>query len=86
MTPEEKKARAEELKHEPHDKKFQRLAIPRVNKAIKAIRQLGSLANRSAYAYTDEQVVKLLDAIKKATADVQARFQGNKDNGTTFSF
>jgi hypothetical protein len=42
---------------EPKDVRFQRLAVKRVNKALKVLSHVGNLSNRATYAYTDEQAV-----------------------------
>ena len=41
---------------------FVRLAEGRVNRALKDIRLIGNLSNRSAYSYSDEDVKKTMHA------------------------
>lgn len=84
LSPEEKAKRAAELKLEPKDRKFRRLANHRVPRALKAISAIAHLANRSQYEYTDEQVEVILEALLKSVQTVQNKFKGNKDNGTAF--
>ena len=54
--------------------KFVELAGNRVNKAIKIIRLIGNLSNRSAYEYSDEDVKKILRVLQREVDQVKARF------------
>lgn len=54
--------------------KFVRLAESRVNRAIKDIRSIGNLSNRSNYSYDEEQVGKVIRALKQEVAALQRRF------------
>lgn len=69
----------------PRDKAadFLRLAISRKDKACKAIRQIASLANKSAYTYTDEQRDLLLRRLSDAVEDVAAAFAGRQKDKPT---
>jgi hypothetical protein len=58
-------------------KKFKELAEARVNRAIKDIRLIGNLANRSAYDYTDEDARKMFRALTKEIDAAKARFTGD---------
>lgn len=64
-------------KSPPRDKRanFLRLAPKRTNAALKRIRMLRALANKSAYEYTPEDVSKILDALAKAVEDVDRAFE-----------
>lgn len=53
---------------------FKRLAQPRTNKAIKAIRQLAPLSARGSYAYDDKQVAGIRAALVKAIDETMAQF------------
>jgi len=53
---------------------FKRLATKRVNNAIKHIRLIGNLSNRSNYSYSDKQVRAIFAALKEATKDAEAMF------------
>lgn len=55
--------------------KFKRIGSRRVSNACKSIRLIGNLANRSAYAYEDQHVNKMFEAIEKAVAETKAKFQ-----------
>lgn len=54
--------------------KFIRLAEQRVNRALNDIRLIGNLSNRSAYAFTDEDVKKVFKALQKELDQAKARF------------
>ena len=56
--------------------KFVRLAEARVTRAIRDIRLIGNLSNRSAYAFTDEDVRKIFRAIQKEAEAAKAKFGG----------
>jgi hypothetical protein len=57
--------------------KFVELVENRVNRAIKDIRLIGNLANRSAYEYTDEDVRKIFRALSKELDSAKSRFTGD---------
>lgn len=64
-------------------KKFVELVEARVNRAIKDIRLIGNLANRTAYDYSDEDAKRIFRALKKELDSAHARFSndtGGKDN------
>jgi hypothetical protein len=57
--------------------KFVELAEARVNRAIKDIRLIGNLANRSAYEYGDEDARKIFRALQRELDAAKARFSGD---------
>ena len=59
----------------PRDKrtKFVALAESRTVDAIRAIRVIGKLGNRSHYEYTDADVKKIVQALAKEVDSVKAR-------------
>ena len=61
--------------------KFVQLAQRRTNNAIKAIRVIGKLGNKSAYEYTEEDVKKIAGALSKEIEALRARMltRGSKD-------
>jgi rubrerythrin len=59
-------------------KKFEEFAIRRTNKAISHIRLIGKLANRNAYEYTDEDVNKIVSALKKEIENIKNKFSTSK--------
>lgn len=65
---------------------FKRLAETRTNRAIKNIRLLGNLSNRSNYSYTDEQVKRIASALRDEVMDMVMRFASEeKPKKPTFS-
>ena len=59
--------------------KFKSLAESRVNRAIKDIRLIGNLSNRSAYAYGEEDIRKIFRALQKELDAAKNRFGGDAD-------
>jgi len=51
-----------------------RLATKRVNSAIKVIRLIGNLSNKSNYDYTDEDVEKIFHALQEELNACKKRF------------
>tara|TARA_R110002096_G_scaffold377463_1_gene571309 strand:- start:476 stop:706 length:231 start_codon:yes stop_codon:yes gene_type:complete len=62
--------------------KFVELAEKRVQRAIKDIKLIGNLSNRSNYSYTDQDSKKIYSALKKALDEMKARFdsKGNSES------
>jgi hypothetical protein len=60
--------------------KFVELAEARVNRAIKDIRLIGNLSNRSAYDFTEDDVRKIFRALQKEIDTAKARFSGDGKN------
>ena len=52
---------------------FKRLLIPRLDKAIKAIKVLGNLS-ASQYAFTEGEAEKVIQALRLATDQVEGKF------------
>ena len=79
----------EELDREGESKaeKFQRLAVPRINKLLSGIESLGKLGNRSSYDYTEEQVTKMFEALRGALDSAEGKFKPKEEKkGNGFSF
>jgi len=57
--------------------KFVELAEKRVRKAIKDIRLIGNLSNKSNYTYTDEDVRKILRALDRELKTLRQRFESH---------
>jgi uncharacterized protein YceH (UPF0502 family) len=55
--------------------RFVRLAEARVSKAMKSIRVVGNLSNRSNYEYSDTDVKKIVKALQSELFALEARFQ-----------
>jgi hypothetical protein len=54
--------------------KFVYLANKRVNNAIKAIKLIGNLSNRSNYHYTQDDVKKIFSALRREIRMARDRF------------
>ena len=54
--------------------KFVTLAEKRVTRAIKDLRLIGNLSNRSNYSYTDEDARKILRALARELKSLKQRF------------
>ena len=52
---------------------FTRLLIPRLDKAIKAIKVIGNLS-ASQYAFTEGEAEKVIQALRLATDQVEGKF------------
>ena len=55
--------------------RFVDLAEKRVARAIKDIRLIGNLSNRSNYTYTEEDVKKIISALNNELANMKRRFE-----------
>lgn len=60
--------------------RFKKLAVYRTNEVLKRLKVLGNCSNRSAYEYSEEEVVKIFNAIEKELRDVKAKFHFPKRN------
>lgn len=54
--------------------KFVELANNRVNRAIKDIRLIGNLSNKSAYEFTDEDIRKIFKTLQRELESSRSRF------------
>jgi hypothetical protein len=61
--------------------RFATLASKRVNRATHAIKTIGNLSNRSNYAWTEQDVKKIVRELRKAVKEVEDRFLGDKGPG-----
>ena len=66
-------------------KKFVELAEARVNRAIKDIRLIGNLSNRSAYEFTEQDIKKIFRALQKEFDSARGRF-GDEAGGRDSEF
>jgi len=57
--------------------KFVTLAEKRVNSAIRYIRLIGNLSNRSNYVYTEKDVKKITSALNKEIKIMKEKFENN---------
>ncbi|RWP05083.1 hypothetical protein [Mesorhizobium sp.] len=56
---------------------FDRLAPARMSRALDAIRLVGNLSNRSAYAYSADDVADMVGVLRLAITDIESRFRVN---------
>ncbi|MDO5656761.1 MAG: hypothetical protein Q4G36_00305 [Paracoccus sp. (in: a-proteobacteria)] len=61
---------------------FVRLAEARVNRALKDIRLIGNLSNKSAYSYTEEDVKKMFRALQRETEFARSKFGDGDSSGS----
>ena len=61
--------------------KFVELAESRTVNAIRAIRVIGKLGNKSAYEYDDADVKKIISALSKEVDALKARLAQKSGNG-----
>jgi hypothetical protein len=54
--------------------KFIELATKRVNRAIKDLKLIGNLSNKSAYEYSDDDIKKIVKAIQRELDLLKVRF------------
>jgi hypothetical protein len=64
--------------------KFVSLATKRVNRAIRDMRLIGNLSNRSAYVYSDDDVRKITKALQRELDSLKARFSGGESGDSEF--
>lgn len=57
--------------------KFVRLAIKRVNNALKSIQLIGNLSNRGNYDYREKDVEKIFAALSAELKNCRERFQAS---------
>lgn len=55
--------------------KFVELAEKRTVKAIKAVRLIGNLSNKTNYSYTDADVKKIITALDNELKSLKRRFE-----------
>lgn len=71
---------------ESSSEKFRRLAEARVVRAIKDIRLIGNLSNRSNYSYDRNAIDKIFRTLEKELKQVRARFEdGGQEEKIKFS-
>jgi len=71
---------------ENKQQKFQRLAMNRVNKAIKSIELIGNLGNKSLYESTQDERKKIIKAINDSVAQMKIDLDGNSKKREGFKF
>lgn len=58
--------------------KFVELAEKRVTKAIKDLRLIGNLANKSNYLYTEEDCKKIISVLENEMKNVRRKFESTE--------
>ena len=71
---------------ENKQQRFQRLAMSRVNKAIKSIELIGNLGNKSLYESTQDERKKIIKAINDSVAQMKIDLDGNSKKREGFKF
>ena len=67
--------------------RFKNVAGRRVQKVLDDLESLSKCANKSTYEYTNEEVNKLMRAIKEKVKQLDAAFSANSKSGKqTFEF
>jgi len=72
-------------KDETKSERFVRVVTPRVNKAVKAIKQIG-FCSASNYEYTPKQLEAIFEALAAAQEEIIAKFAGRKEAQEEFTF
>lgn len=66
--------------------RFTRLAVKRVDKAVKAIKLVAALTNKGNYEWTDEQGVSIVKALDAEMLDLENALKGVKITASSFKF
>ncbi len=61
--------------------KFVELAEKRVNRAMKELRLIGNLSNKTNYEYTDTDVTKIFRSLENVLKDSRNKFKNGYTNG-----
>ena len=62
--------------------KFEQLATSRVNKAIKILRLVSNLANKSHYSYTATDSDKIVTALNQEVRNIKEKFNSKNSRET----
>ena len=57
--------------------KFVKLAEGRTRTALDSIRKIGNLSNTRAYDYDEQDVRKIIKALREATTDLERKFSSS---------
>jgi hypothetical protein len=63
---------------ETNREKFIRLAEKRVSTAIKTLRLIGNLSNKSNYSYSDSDIDKIFNTLQQELKDAKDQFRKAK--------
>jgi len=65
--------------------KFVKLAEKRVSNALNNLRLIGNLANKTSYAYDQQDIDKIFRALNKGVGEAKSKFSSDGQNtGSTF--
>tara|TARA_B100001013_G_C24234777_1_gene294647 strand:+ start:65 stop:286 length:222 start_codon:yes stop_codon:yes gene_type:complete len=62
--------------------KFEQLATSRVNKAIKILRLVSNLANKSHYTYTSTDTDKIVTVLNQEVKNIKEKFNSKNSRET----
>jgi hypothetical protein len=62
--------------------KFTDLANSRVNKAIRLLRLISNLANKSHYSYTQDEADKIVSALNNEVKNIKEKFNSKNSRDT----
>tara|TARA_A100001234_G_C12404352_1_gene291771 strand:+ start:29 stop:253 length:225 start_codon:yes stop_codon:yes gene_type:complete len=62
--------------------KFEELANSRVNKAIKLLRLISNLANKSHYSYSQNEADKIVNALSSEVKNIKEKFNSKNSRET----
>ncbi len=72
---------------ESKNDRFRRLAVARMNAALKQLKLIENLANRNNYEWTDEEAKKMISALNKAVESIDKKLKKTEaESDKTFSF
>lgn len=66
--------------------RFKRVASKRVEGIIKSIRSLSKCSNKNNYYYDEEDVNKMIKALKEEIRVMETLYRKNLNNKNTFNF
>lgn len=66
--------------------KFEELAEKRVNEALKRIRLVGKLSNKSNYSYTEEHTKQIIRALEEEVKALKGKFADVSEESREFKF
>ena len=66
--------------------KFEELAERRVNEALRRIKLVGKLSNRSNYAYTEDHARQIIRAFEDEIRTLKSKFQNEDGETQAFKF
>ena len=62
--------------------KFEELAVSRVNKAIKLLRLISNLANKSHYTYSSTEADKIVNTLSQEVKNIKEKFNSKNSRDT----